>query len=180
MAAGSTILFASIPGRQKEISDARPAEAILKEVCKKAKASKKNIFVMFGASWCGGCKDFWDELHSSPIWDTVSRNYEVIQLNVYEREKTAKLENKGAVELLLRWADGPPQGIPYYVVLDPSLKFLTDCQSSKAEGKINRIGLFGQTADHFFSVLVKTAPHLKKAELEKLKKWVFDPRRPGG
>lgn len=124
-------------------ADGRPAKFILSDAKSEARLSKRNIFVVFGASWCKGCSDFWESLTDRHLWPVMTRNFVVVKLSVLERGRVA--ENEGAQGLMVKWARGGNPAIPYYVVLNQNLGFIAD--SLEAPGprlRSNLVGFTGQ------------------------------------
>lgn len=103
------------------------ANELLNAAFAKAKQEKKNVFVMFIASWCINCHAFKDEVLEHPITRAIfDDNYVMIYLTATEDAKNKHLENPGATELLAKYTKGTSTGIPFYVVLDPNGKLIGD------------------------------------------------------
>ena len=72
------------------------AEIVLKEAMTKAKAEKKNVFIIFHASWCGWCRKMEASINDESIKQYFNDNYVIRYLTVYESGGKENLENPGA------------------------------------------------------------------------------------
>lgn len=121
-----SLLSAYVFGQQR-ISPGGPstADEMLGEAMLKAGKEKKNIFVVFHASWCGWCKRldaFMQDKELRPIFD---RSYVIVHMDVLENADKKNLENPGAEAKMNAWV-GKDAGLPYFVVLDAKGKKLVD------------------------------------------------------
>jgi len=108
------------------------ADAILKEASAQAAKEKKNVFVLFHASWCGWCHKMDGAMNDSKVKKFFDDNYVIRHLTVYESKGKEQLENPGALELLTKYK-GNDQGIPYWFIFDKDGKMLADSKI-RAEG----------------------------------------------
>jgi thioredoxin-related protein len=76
------------------------AQNILKAAVNEALSSKKNVFLIFHATWCGWCKRLDTALKYSEIKPIIDKNYVVAMIDVKERgEKIQSNENPGGQRL---------------------------------------------------------------------------------
>jgi thioredoxin-related protein len=129
------------------------AESILAAAYKKATTEKKNVFIIFHASWCGWCKKLDASMNDSLTKNYFEENYIVIHLTVLESPQNKKLENEGALELLTKYK-GEEAGLPFFVITDKKRKLIgysnapegnTGCPSKKTE------------VDYFIGLLKKSS-----------------------
>jgi len=111
---------------------ALPADTILSTAYQQAKKEKKNVFVIFHASWCGWCRKMDTAMQDVKCKKFFDDNYVTVHLTVLESEGKKTLENPGAKELLSQY-HGDSHGIPFWVILDESGKLLSDCLYRKDE-----------------------------------------------
>ncbi len=93
------------------------AESILSAAYKQAAKEKKNVFVMFKASWCGWCKKMSASMTDSSTKKYFDDNYVTVKLTVQESAEKKELENPGAAEILEKYK-AVNAGLPFFMVLD--------------------------------------------------------------
>ena len=102
----------------------QPADNIYNAALKEAKASDKNVFLIFHASWCGWCKQLEKAIQSDELKKIFEDNYVIAHLDVQERgDKITLLENPGGIEIMNKLG-GEKSGLPFYLFLDESGKNL--------------------------------------------------------
>ena len=101
------------------------ADEILKEAYKIADKEKKNVFVIFHASWCVWCHKMDTSMNDPSCKQFFDDNYVIRHLIVDESADKKNQENPGAAELRKK-LDGEGQGIPFWVVMDKKGKLLFD------------------------------------------------------
>lgn len=149
------------------------ADAILKEASQQAAKEKKNVFIMFHASWCGWCHRMDSLMNMPSVKDYFTRNYVIRHLVVYESEGKKNLENPGAEDMLVKY-HGDKQGIPYWLVFDPKGNLLADSKKRPEGGGLETGDNTGCPATeeevaHFVQVLKKTS-RLDDKQLETIAK----------
>ena len=144
------------------------ASQILDEAKKLASQQKKNIFILFHASWCRWCHKMDSAMNDKSVKNFFTDNYVIRHLVVMESPDKKHLENEGALAMLYK-ANGMNQGIPYWIVLDSSGKLLAD---SRMPAETDGSGGFNagypaheKEAAYFIQVLQKTSL-LKPGELK--------------
>lgn len=149
------------------------ADAIMKEAYQVATKEKKNVFVMFHASWCGWCHKM-DTSMSDPICKKLfDDNYVIRHLVVDETKNKKEFENPGADELRKKYF-GDGVGIPFWLVFDKDGKLLADSKM-RAEGDGPEKGqntgcpATEEEVNYFIDVLKKTS-RLKADELSIIQK----------
>jgi len=101
------------------------SDVILKEAYQQASKEKKNVFILFHASWCGWCHKMDTSMNDLKVKNFFTDNYVIRHLVVYESNNKKQLENPGALELLKKYK-GDDQGIPYWFIFDKDGKLLAD------------------------------------------------------
>jgi len=108
--------------------DTKPqaANSILKTSYQKAKESKKNVFLIFHASWCSWCKRLDKAMQSDELKKIFEDNYVITHIDVLEaKDKVEALENPGGKEIMAKLG-GEKSGLPFYAFLDATGKKLAD------------------------------------------------------
>jgi thioredoxin-related protein len=90
----------------------KSADDILKLAYSRAAKEKKNVFLIFHASWCGWCKKMDTAMTDQSVKKFFTDNYVIRHLVVYESKGKENLENPGASDLLEKYK-GDERGIPY-------------------------------------------------------------------
>jgi len=150
-----------------------PADAILKEAGSIAAKEKKNVFVLFHASWCGWCHKMDTAMNDNFVKKFFSDNYVIRHLVVYESKGKENLENPGALDLLKKYK-GDEKGIPYWLIFDKNGKLLADSKLRPDGGGLESGDNTGCPASekevaHFVKVLKETSS-LKEDELSVIEK----------
>ena len=147
------------------------ADEVLKTAYQKAARENKNVFLLFHASWCGWCHDMDSTMKDPAVKPYFDKYYVITHLTVYEREGKKHLENEGALEFLTAQG-GADQGIPFWIILDPSGKTLADSQMKPGENS-GRPATKEEVA-HFVAVLEKTSAITAEQKLIVVKKFTSE------
>jgi thiol-disulfide isomerase/thioredoxin len=142
-----------------------PAESVLAAAAKAGQPEKKNILVVFHASWCGWCRKLEAVLSAPSAREVLDRHFEKVELTVLERGEKQALENAGAEELLASIA-GKDAGLPFVAVLDRRSR--KPIATSNVDGPGSNVGYPAKAdeIDHFVGMLRKGAPRMTAAEAE--------------
>lgn len=165
----SLVLAMTVAGFIANAQSAKTASDILNAAYKTAAKEKKNVFVIFHASWCGWCHKMDTAMNDNSVKAFFNKNYVIEHLTVNEPDAKKHLENPGAKELLQQF-NGADQGIPFWVVLDPQGNMLANSRKKKegaaADDPGSNVGCPAtqEEVDYFIQVLKKTSS-LKENEL---------------
>jgi len=107
------------------------ASVVLEKAMAQAKKEKKNVFVMYHASWCGWCKKMEANMQNEAVKPFFDKNYVTTFLTVQER-KDKSLENPGADEILKKYK-ADKSGIPFWQIYDADGNLLADSFDSKGQ-----------------------------------------------
>ncbi|WP_431611064.1 thioredoxin family protein [Chryseobacterium sp. 'Rf worker isolate 10'] len=108
------------------------ADVVLNKALTEAKAGKKNVLLVFHASWCKWCKMMeknMDLPETKPIFD---KRFVTAYLDVQERGDKKSLENPGGQELMNKYK-GENAGLPFWLILNPKGEVLADSFDAKGE-----------------------------------------------
>lgn len=147
------------------------SDEVLAEASREAAREKKNVFILFHASWCGWCRKMDMSMNDASVKKYFEDNYVIRHLVVYESKGKENLENPGARELLAKYK-GNDLGIPYWLVFDKDGKLLADSKM-RVEGQGLEAGenvgcpATSEEVGHFITVLKETS-RLGDRELEKI------------
>ena len=152
---------------------AKSAGEILKQAYSIAAKEKKNVFVIFHASWCGWCKKMDTAMNDQSVRKFFTDNFVIRHLVVYESKGKENLENPGALELLKKYK-GDDQGIPYWFVFDKVGKLLADSKIRPEGGGLETGDNSGCPASEkevaYFLKVLKETSSLKETELAIIQK----------
>ena len=147
------------------------AQNILKAAIAEGRSSKKNIFLIFHATWCGWCKRLEAALESPEIKPIIDKNYIIARLDVQERgEKIQTHENPGGKEILANFG-GTQSGLPFIVFLNKRGKMIAN---SNVMPKNQNIGYPGSKEEiaAFIKLLKQTALHMTDKQRTVISKYL--------
>jgi hypothetical protein len=139
-----------------------PAGKIMEAAYKQAANEKKNVLIVFHASWCGWCKKFDASVNDPSCKDFFEKSFVIKHLTVLENGENKKLENPGAKELFDN-NGGNGQGIPYFLIYDKSGKLIADSRmkyaGDGANAQLKNMGCPAQDEEvaAFIEILKKTS-----------------------
>lgn len=108
------------------------ADVVINKAITEAKAGKKNVLLIFHASWCKWCKMMeknMDLPETKPIFD---KRFVTAYIDVQERGDKKSLENPGGQELMNKY-NGENAGLPFWLILNPKGEVLADSFDAKGE-----------------------------------------------
>jgi len=144
------------------------ADEIIQEAMQQAAKEKKNVLIIFHASWCGWCHKMDSSINDKACKKFFDDNYVIRHLVVDESKDKKSLENPGADELRTKY-NGDNEGIPFWLIFDKDGKLLADSQlrpkGASLEAKGENVGCPAAEKEvtHFINVLRKTS-HINKSE----------------
>ncbi|HOZ85698.1 MAG TPA: thioredoxin family protein [Niabella sp.] len=148
------LLLLSVVLTAQSQSDPPSADVVLKQAFSKAKAEKKNVFIIFHASWCGWCKKMDAAMNDSTCKKYFTDNYVIEHLTVMENIDHKHLENPGAEDLFIKYAP-MSSGIPFWLIYDADGNLIAD--SKLPDGSNIGCPAAKSEVDHFIALLKKSS-----------------------
>lgn len=108
------------------------ADIVLKKASIEAKASKKNVLLVFHASWCKWCKMMEKNMNLPETQSIFGNRFVTAYVDVQERGEKKSLENPGGQELMNKYK-GENAGLPFWLILNPKGEVLADSFNAKGE-----------------------------------------------
>lgn len=143
------------------------ASDVLSQAEAQAAANHKDIFLIFGASWCGWCRRL-DSFNQAPeVSAILQRSFVIAHLTVEEHGDKAALDNPGAQAFMTNL--GGKGGLPFFAFLDSTGKLIVT-SNRPANGKPGdtNIGFPGEPEEvaWFMAMLNKAVPSLRPQEAQ--------------
>lgn len=160
-----TIFFFVLLFSTSTFAQAPSIDKILADAYKQAQKEKKNVFVMFHASWCGWCKKMDQAMNDESCKKFFDDNYVIVHVVTGEHSEDKKALNNPGAEDFLKKRRGEGIGLPYWLILDKKGKTLADAHLQA--DKPSNIGC--PAADEevvAFVEKIKKTSKLQQAELE--------------
>jgi thioredoxin-related protein len=118
-------LFSTQSIAQNEV---KSSDVIMDAAYKQAKKQKKNVFVLFHASWCSWCHKMDDAMQDESCKKSFDDNYVIVHLVIKEHEGKKHLNNLGG-DKLANDNRGKGAGLPYWLILDKKGNVLADANA---------------------------------------------------
>jgi thiol-disulfide isomerase/thioredoxin len=143
----------------------QPADQVLTAAEASARAENKNVWVIFGASWCVWCRHLDALIDSPDAGPVLSRYFVVAHLTVLEHGDKASLDSPGG-DAVMRRLGGGAAGLPFFAFVDASGQVLANSNRPVAGKAASNIGFPSapEEVDWFMTMLHRAAPLLSAAE----------------
>ena len=160
-----SLMFFTVSLSQAQQGKPEDADKIITTAYKEAKATHKNVFLIFHASWCSWCKRLEKAIQSDELKKIFEDNFVITHLDVLERgDKIAALENPGGKEYLNKFG-GEKSGLPFYVFLNSKKKMLANSNVMPGDQNIGYPGTSEEIAK-FGELLKSSAKKMDKKQLQ--------------
>jgi len=162
-----------LQGTAQPVATPAPAQEVLSAALKTAGAQKKNVLLMFHASWCGWCHRMDTSLNDPAVKPFFDKYFVITHLVVHESAAKKHLENPGA-EAMKDQYHGKGKGIPFWLVFDPQGNLIADSRiraegQGPDEGENSGCPASGKEVSYFITILKKSTS-LTDTELEIIRK----------
>ncbi|MCX6330209.1 MAG: thioredoxin family protein [Bacteroidia bacterium] len=115
------------------------AQVLLNKAYKQAAKEKKNVFVIFHASWCVWCKKLDASINDPSCKDYFDKSFIFVHLAVLESNDKKNLENPGATEMFNKYSGGN-SGIPFFLIFNKKGVLLADSKIRTAGDGLDKPG----------------------------------------
>ncbi len=156
------------------ISLPAPTPTVLSLAESQAKASGKNVLVIFHASWCGWCKRLEAFMSDPKFKQVFSDNFVTAKLTVLEDDKHKLMENTGGLEEMDQLG-GRDAGLPLFAILDPSGNMIINSVRPAAgadKGGNTGFPSEAQEITHFLTMMQKGAPKITADQLQDMQTYL--------
>ncbi|HET9824980.1 MAG TPA: thioredoxin family protein [Chitinophagaceae bacterium] len=160
----SSFLFFSACAQHGPLS----AEQIMHQAFQRAVKEKRNVMVIFHASWCGWCRKMDSSINDKNCRKFFDDNFVIAHLVVNESPDKKNLENPGVYEFRAKY-HGENLGLPSWLIFDKDGSLLADSQirpegaNIATEGENIGCPATPKEVAYFINVLKKTS-HLDATE----------------
>jgi hypothetical protein len=138
------------------------ADQVMREAMQQAVTEKKNILIIFHASWCGWCRKMDSSINDRSCKNFFDDNYVIRHLVVDESADKKNLENPGVYKFRAKYSGGD-LGLPSWLIFDKDGNLLADSQmrpdGTNATTPGENIGCPATEKEvtHFIAILKKTS-----------------------
>jgi thiol-disulfide isomerase/thioredoxin len=146
------------------------ADQIMKETMQQAAKEKKNILIIFHASWCGWCRKMDSSINDKSCRKFFDDSYVIRHVVAYESAEKKNLENPGAYAFLSRY-NARDLGLPSWFIFDQDGNLLADSQMRPSGADLTTRGenigcpATANEVAHFIEILKKTSRLTKSEEV---------------
>lgn len=139
----------------------QPADQVVAAAETTATAQHKNVWVIFGASWCVWCRHLDQFINEPDVQPILDQRFVVVHLTVEEQGDKASLDNPGGDEVKKRLGGGNA-GLPFFAFLDPAGNVLINSNRPVTGKPPANIGFPSapEEVDWFMMMLHRAAPQL--------------------
>jgi thioredoxin-related protein len=151
------------------------AGELIRDAKTQTKSQNKSILVIFGALWCGPCKQFDAFLDDERIRPIVESRFVIVHVTVAEEvEKHGELNTVGGEDLMVKQG-GATGGLPYLVILDAKGNaIITSNRPVKDNHGGGNIGYPANPEEisWFITMLHKGAPSMAAPDAQFIEEWL--------
>ena len=140
----------------------QPADQLLSAAESSAAAQHKNVWVIFGASWCGWCHKLDALINSPDAGPLLQQRFVIAHVTVDEHGEKASLDNPGGDAMRKRLGGSDSSGLPFFAFVDPAGQVLANSNRPVPGKAGENIGFPSapEEVDWFMTMLRRAEPPL--------------------
>ena len=149
-------------------------DQVMQEATRQAAGEKKNVLIIFHASWCGWCRKMDSSINDLSCKKFFDDNYVIRHLVVNESADKKNLENPGVYQFRAKY-NGNDLGLPSWLIFDKDGNLLADSQIRPPGANFNTQGenigcpATQKEIAYFIEALTKTS-HLSTSQQAAIEK----------
>lgn len=153
------------------------AEQILSDAQASASSQKKNVFLIFSASWCGPCHQLDAFLQAPDMQPIIDKYFVIARVHIAEEaSKHPERNTPGSEALLQKLTGNDPKntGVPFIVFVDSTGKPIVNSGRPVPGAAAENIGypFLPEEIGWFMDMLKRGVPSMADAESQKIKAWL--------
>lgn len=144
----------------------QPADQVLAAAETTAAGQHKDVWVIFGASWCGWCHKLDNFINEPDVRPIVDQHFVIVHLTVDEHGDKTGLDSPGGDKLRKRLGGSDASGLPFFAFLDSTGTVLINSNRPVPGKPGENIGFPSapEEVDWFIAMLHRAAPQLSADE----------------
>ncbi|MEA2553996.1 MAG: hypothetical protein QOJ65_2172 [Fimbriimonadaceae bacterium] len=149
-------------------------ESLIQRAQEKARAEKKNVLVLFVASWCKWCDRLQAFTMDAQVKPILEENFVVVRLTALEKGALRAKENPGSSDLIDNLG-ARDAGLPFLAVLDPDGKpVITSLRPVEGKNKPVNAGwpTSAEELSHFVRLIRKGAPRATPEQIQTIESYL--------
>jgi thioredoxin-related protein len=165
------ILLASALGaRPADAPGPAPADQVLTAAETEGAAEHKSVWVIFGASWCGWCRQLDKFIDAPDVRPLLQQHFVITHLTVEEHADKATLDNPGGEDVKNRLGGSKESGLPFFAFLDSTGQLVVNSNRPVTGKPGVNVGFPSapEEVDWFMTMLRQAAPSLTPADAQTL------------
>ena len=153
------------------------ADKIFSDAQASAAIQKKNVFLIFSASWCGPCHQLDAFLQAPDMQPIIDKYFVVARVHIAEEaSKHPERNTPGSDALLHKLTGNDPKntGVPFIVLVDSTGKPVVNSDRPVPGAAAENIGypFLPEEIGWFMEMLKRGAPSMPAAEAQSIKAWL--------
>jgi len=155
------------------------AQQVLDSAKAQAAAQHRNVFLIFGASWCGWCKRLDRFIEAPTIQPIFTSHFVIARIDVQERGDKAVLNTPGGDALAAQFGS-KGTGLPFFAFLDEHGGLIANSNRpvhGKPDGENIGHPVAPEEVDHFMRMFRKAVPALSPADAQVIETYLRNQKK---